>query len=802
MPRFSPESPSPRTAPGPFARARARLGVRGWGAALLAAFVALALGASGALAQDWGEAASPSRARMVMEDSNPPIVVEADWVGYSESGETLEFKGGVVITRGDEYVFGDRALWHEPTRSAEIAGNVRVVTRDFTATAQRATMNMDLMLAKIYDGRAFFPARHYYVAGSLLERRGPETLYVSHGVFTTCDGPEPSWSLTAEKLVVNRDGVAESTGVTVRNAYFPMLYLPYLLVPVKTERQSGFLLPQFASSTRDGVMLALPFFWALKEDYDLTILPIYRSSRGLALTLEARYNLELGEGIWIGTFLRDRKDNFYELKSEGFASRNTREHFWLRAQNNWEVAGWDLNLDLDVVSDPLFIYAFRNDPDGFFYSRDLFGRYFGRTLNEELDPTRLSTFFAQRSSEDAYFRGTLSYARNLYRAGNVDTLQNIPSLFYSVVSRPLALGLFGAEAAAPRWSLDLRYDYYDRRTDGASFVDETGHRLIVAPSLFWQTDLAGAFSLRTSAALDFTLYNPDGHRPTAQGREPHDSFEEGLVGEAEVELSTTLGKVYYHDDGTATQHLFTPVVSFTFRNGPDQDRLPFFDRLDRQLNQRTLRYGFWNTFTLRSPARIGPEETEGYEYLQLLRLGVFHSYEFASNLKWADRSYARYFTSGYFDKGSGPLEIEAEANFNPYVTARILSSLDGRSGAFTSHDFSLNLKDGRGDSLNLIYDFEKPRRERGPITQDAVNQARGQLNVNFGGGWSTMMAARYDMEEKRSLETLISLRYNTQCYGLSLVWEDSHDDRRVAFLVNLLGLGSFGNSSSTSGNIY
>lgn len=764
------------------------------------AFLALLLCAGPSPAQE--PPPQGGRVTLTVSEGDPPVTIEADEAVYSEDLERIEFYGNVEIRRGEELIKGDRAMWHEPTGTAEISGSVYLSTPDFRASASRAAVNMDLRLAKIYDGRAFFPERHYYVYGTVLERQGPETLYVSDGIFTTCDGPEPSWSITAERLVVNREGFAESTGVVFKNSWFPMLYMPYLLVPVKTERQTGFLIPQIASTTRDGLMVAVPFFWAIAEDYDLTILPIYRSKRGMSYTLEGRYNLNVGEGIWLGTFLRDRKDNLYNYESPDYipnSPRNSKSLYWLRAQNNWKLADWDLNLDLDVVSDPLLLYAFRNDLDGFYYSRNLFDRYFGRTLNEELDPLRLSTFFAQKSGPDTYFRGSLVYTDNLYKDGNVDTLQNLPSLYFSLVSRPIAKSFFDGKVQAPRLGLDLRYDYFTRKLTSQSPVDETGHRFLVEPSLFWHNELFGIFSLDTNAYLNLKAYAPTGHRPLANGeREEHGSFETSFSGGFEVELSTALSRIYGDKDGQgdAYLHQFIPTISFEYVEAADQDKMPYFDMLDRTLKQRTIRFGFWNTLTKRT-VTTDAEGRTFYDYQELLKLGVFHSHEFASNLEWAEKDWARYFTTGYFDRGTGPWEFELEAYIKPWITARILSTLDGRSNEFTSHDVSLTLSDTRGDRFSLIYDYKKPRLEYGPANYRMVNQARADLHLNLTHGWQMSFASRYDLEDRRGLDTAVRVTYQAQCYGISLVWEDSGFDQRIALVVDLLGLGSIGNSDST-----
>jgi LPS-assembly protein len=752
------------------------------------------------------------RVTIRLTDTDPPVEAEADQVFHDQANGTLTLVGRVRLTRGDEVITGDRAFWHEPTRTAEISGDVSLSTADFTARAARAAVNMDLRLAKIYDGRAFFPARHYYVEGDVIERQGPETLYINEAVLTTCDGSDPSWSLKAENLLVNQGGVATASGVSFNTKWFPLFYVPWFIAPVQNERQSGFLIPTAGNSSRDGFFFATPFFWELAEDYDLTLIPFYRSERGLAMTVEGRYNLAAGQGIWLATYLRDRQDNIYDFQNPGGGSRNSRDLFWIRSQNNWTLRGWDVGLDLDLVSDPLLLYAFRNDLDGFHYSQGIFARHFGRSVNEELDANRLSTLFAQRPGRDTYLRAALTYTDNLYRRGNVDTLQNLPSLVFSLVSRPLAIpGLEDAlgPGAWPRLSLDASYDYYTRRSDSLSQVTETGHRLRLAPSLFYNHSFGGLLALRVDAGAQLTAYMPSGLRPSPSGPEVHASFEDTLSGNFEAELSTTLQRIYRTGpgDAVATLHQITPVVSLEIVEAPSQETMPFFDFYDRRLNRQTLRYGLLNTITTKTPVMDPQGRLLRHDYRQILKVGVYSSYEFASNIDWAERDWARYYTTGYFDRGVGPLELEIETDFQPGMSARLISSLDGRTGKFTRHEISMNLASPRGDSLALIYDYDNPSIKQGPAQQNNISQIRGDATINIANGWSASFSTRYDFTSESQLETYVTLQYSAQCYGLALIYADSDQDRRIGVVVDLLGLGSFGtpttrlsSSSATGGD--
>jgi LPS-assembly protein len=738
------------------------------------------------------------RVRMTVTQADPEVVIQADEMRLDEGTGRLEFMGNVVKTRGLEEISGQRALWHDPSQTAEISGEVRMRTPDFMATAARAAVNMDLRLAKLYDGKAFFPQGHYYVEGDVIERQGEETIYVNEAVFTTCDGPEPSWRLKASNLLINRGGLATATGVSFSNKWFPMFYAPYFAVPIKGDRQTGFLVPSISHSKRDGFFLATPFFWELAEDYDLTVTPVWRSNRGLAMTLEGRYNLNAGQGIWILTYLKDKEDNVYSYRSAGTMDRNVKDLFWLRAQNSWNVADWNLNLDLDLVSDPMFLYAFRSDIDGFLISQKLFSSHFGRTVNEELDPSRLSTFFAQRAGADTYIRGSLTYNDNLYRRNNIDTIQNLPKIQYNIVSRPLGFGpSMPGSLGGPRLSLDVQYDYFTRRSDRFSYVSETGHRLSLSPSLFWNFDIGSVMNLKVDGGAKSTAYFPRGLKPTELGHALHDDFETDLSGNLNLELTTSLSRVFGLGQDSGTLHQVTPILSFEVVEAPSQDDLPFFDILDRRLSRRTFRYGLRNTLTTKTPVRDPMGNLLYNNYRQILKLGVYSSYEFADNIDWAEKDWARYYTTDYFERGVGPLELELESNVIDAVSARLLSRFDGRAGKFTRHEISLNIHSQRGDSLGLIYDYDNPTPRQGPSQFYDISQIRGDARLNLTGGWSATLSSRYDFKQDKELESYFTISYSAQCYGVSLFLSNTYDDRRVGLVFDFLGLGSIGTPATS-----
>ena len=112
---------------------------------------------------------------------------------------------------------------------------------------------------------------------------------LSKGVFTVCkkkDGKCPPWSLKAKKISHDRTKkTIYYEHATLKVYDIPIFYFPKFFHPDPTvKRQSGFLSPFFTNSTSVGAGFALPYYWAINNDKDLTFTPkIYTKENVLFL---------------------------------------------------------------------------------------------------------------------------------------------------------------------------------------------------------------------------------------------------------------------------------------------------------------------------------------------------------------------------------------------------------------------------------------------------------------------------------------------------------------------------------------
>jgi len=116
---------------------------------------------------------------------------------------------------------------------------------------------------------------------------------LSKGIFTVCQkrGERcPPWSLQAKKI--SHDKIKKTIyyeNATLKVYDVPIFYFPRFFHPDPTvKRQSGFLAPYFTNTTTTGIGFALPYYWAINMDKDLTFTPKIYNNENILLLNEFR----------------------------------------------------------------------------------------------------------------------------------------------------------------------------------------------------------------------------------------------------------------------------------------------------------------------------------------------------------------------------------------------------------------------------------------------------------------------------------------------------------------------------------
>ena len=147
---------------------------------------------------------------------------------------------------------------------------------------------------------------------------------LSKGVFTVCkkrDGKCPPWTLKAKKI--SHDKVKKTIyyeHATLKLYDIPIFYFPKFFHPDPTvKRQSGFLAPFFTNSTTVGTGFALPYYWAISDNKDLTFSPKIYTKENVLFLNEYRQAFRNGF-LTLDTSYTEGYKNTSSTKTDG--SRN------------------------------------------------------------------------------------------------------------------------------------------------------------------------------------------------------------------------------------------------------------------------------------------------------------------------------------------------------------------------------------------------------------------------------------------------------------------------------------------------
>ncbi len=500
--------------------------------------------------------------------SDAPVSIDAGSLSYDKSTDTFNAAGGVHLHKGPLELSAETMKWDRKSGEATAAGRVRLVSPEAVLEGEDLRYNLETGLGRVANGRVNASGQNFQIAGAIIEKLGEHRYRVSDGTFTTCEGDPPAWKFAASRLDVTLGGYARARNVLFYLRDVPVLYIPYLIYPAKTERESGMLLPRYGYSSRRGTQFSLAWYQAIARNLDATLELDYLSKFGLGTGLEYRYILgEESEGTIHG----------YHVFESGRTDR-----YALDGRHRGVLPGKvRLTADLDFVS-----------------SRDYF-RDFGESYEIYTRDKAKTVVALARNWDKLNLSGQFQYLKDLAQKTD-GTLQRLPEV--RLAAAPQRLG-----STPLLYQIDGESDYFWRR-EGT-----TGGRLSLHPALL--TDLFSNpwFDLLPQVGYRERLY------------ETSDGFAEKGIFDLGARVSSQFARVFVVDGATVRRirHSLEPELTYSFLPRARQDDLPSFDSLDRIGPESRLGYALTNRFT----ARLEPENGDVY-YHEYLYLRLSQNYDF------------------------------------------------------------------------------------------------------------------------------------------------------------------------------
>ncbi len=390
----------------------------------------------------------PPKSKLAVErekSGQKQMLVQAREIDYDYVNHRVAAVGNVQIYYGGSVLEADRVIYDQTNKRLHAEGNVRLTDADHQITYGQIMDLSDDYRDGFVDSLRLETPDQTRMAATRAERTAGNFTVLHSGVYTACapclDDPKkpPLWQVKAariihdqgEKMLYFEDAQLEFFGK-------PIAWLPYFSAPdPSVTRKSGLLMPMVNSSTKYGVALEVPYYWALAPDYDVTFAPMITSKQGVLLQGEFRQRLLTGAYSIRAAGINQLDPGYFQHSDTGAATpgdrpwRGSVESAGQFALNEKWVWGWDAIL----LSDKTFLQD---------YNPQL-SRY--RSTDPFLNPTI-------EGVSQAYItgRGNRSYfdARSIYYTGfsEADAQSQIPIIhpvvdYNYIVDHPILGGELG-----------------------------------------------------------------------------------------------------------------------------------------------------------------------------------------------------------------------------------------------------------------------------------------------------------------------------------------------------------------------
>lgn len=702
----------------------------------------------------------------------PGWEITADQITYNQLTDTYTAEGDVRISREGRVLTADKALVNQTSQRAWAMGDVRLVSGQDTLTGRRLELNLKDETGALTDGNVFLAQNHLYLKSDQILKTGPQTYFARNASVTTCDGPNPDWHITGKDLKVTIGGYG-----FVRHAAFwadglPIMYTPYLFFPVNRKRQTGLLAPEFGYSDRKGFDYLQPFYWAVNDSMDATVMADYMSERGLRLGAEYRY--VASERSW-GTLMADgfddrQVDDGLDAHSERYGYpgdaylRTNRDRYWVRGKANQELP-WKMTakVDVDVVSDQDYLQDFKTGPFGFEKTQAYFLRTFGRDIDDYTDPFRKNQLNINRLWTTYAFNANVRWYQDAVRdrpEGSATPLQNLPEITMDGIKQ----------------KIDGSPVYYGLMSSYTNLYQENGdrgQRADVYPRLYYPTRLFNAVSVEPSAGIRQTVWYMD-HYENAAGDERREHSR--TLYDFKLDTSTDFYRVYACNTAgwDRIKHDLRPQIIYQYLPEEDQSDFPQFDTLDRIEARNLITFALTNTLIAR---KSGPAQSQGpsAEYIPFLWFRLEEGFDINKSRDDDPRPFSDLF--GEVDLRPGRyVQLNGDFTWRPY------------DGQFYGYNMAVSLWDLRGDRLGLEYRFSRE-----------TDEFQAVKSINANAVWQVtrrwQMRGKYesDLERRQLIETGFGVSYISQCWGVDLdLMGDQENNYSFSVLVRLAGLGNLG----------
>jgi hypothetical protein len=251
-----------------------------------------------------------SASAVVDQDQEPKELTQwgSDQSTYKRREKKLYLRGNAYLVRDGEVLRAEEIDLDLETDLAEARGDVRYQIGTQVIRAEQ--LNVDLNTKLGVAQRGDLTQGQLNVKGAEFDRISEDRFKIKDFQYSTCIDCPNSWAMSGTYADLTMEGYAFIKDFVLKVNDISLLWLPYLVLPVKTQRQTGLVFPKFGYNQLYGAYYVQPLFIAIDDWIDMTISGGSYAFRGPRVEWEGRYSLtDRSKGVFRFYGIRDRVYN-------------------------------------------------------------------------------------------------------------------------------------------------------------------------------------------------------------------------------------------------------------------------------------------------------------------------------------------------------------------------------------------------------------------------------------------------------------------------------------------------------------
>jgi len=653
------------------------------------------------------------------------MTLKADTVNYSADDDIITASGESELFDRGESITGNGMIYNIPTRKGRI-----------------------LNAASQYE--------FGFYTGATITRIGSNEFNIVDARFTTCDEDSIHYFFYCPvmKVFPNDKAVARPVYLYVENT--PVFYFPWWVFPIRRGRQSGFTMPKFGQTSRDGRYLReIGYYFAFSDYLDLWIHGDIMEKTRFVLAADERHRLRY---TYNGNLRTEWRREFQNHRDRWMIFGNHLHDF---------PDGTTVRVQGEFLSDNSYLEETQQNPDD-------------RMTGELHSWVSLNRYFGRMSFQAVMDRTSYLNTNPDTIPGEVESDQELPDIRLSLPSAPLFRTPSDPSLIRPwhsiYWNANAHYLSRDRRMEESR---ATNSAFKTTAGLTGSSRLWGWLSFAPSIQGIGTVYDRDRN---------NDRFPWWFQGTASLSLSTDIYGIFntriFGLD--ALRHTITPGISLQW--APDRY---FNSNGIMNSDSAESEYYYFSDFNLPSSRR-----TISFSLLNTLEGKMSHRDRITRfNIASLNLS-----TSANLENRDTPFApLSASLDISPFTNFSVTGngSWDMYENELTNLSVSTTLRLS-GYDRTLLPDSGTatpglPLRmvlthyyRLGLNDTETISKFRLSTSLDLTPGWSLEYSAYYDAISSDFISQSYTLRRDLHCWEAVFVRKISDVDSGFYFKINIV----------------